>query len=147
MGGREGRQEPNRETLERMIHLAMDMYRESYAPYSRFHVGAALLTKDGRIYTGCNVENAAYPLCTCAERAAFAKAVSEGAHTFSAIAICGGSEGRELQYCPPCGVCRQVMSEFCTGDFLIYLAKSAADYEVYTLDDIMPMRFTPAYLT
>lgn len=147
MGGREGRQEPNRETLERMIHLAMDMYRESYAPYSRFHVGAALLTKDGRIYTGCNVENAAYPLCTCAERAAFAKAVSEGAHTFAAIAVCGGSEGRELQYCPPCGVCRQVMSEFCTGDFLIYLAKSAADYEVYTLDDIMPMRFTPACLT
>lgn len=141
------KQEPDHSTLEMMIYQAGEMCKsKSYAPYSHFHVGAALLTKDGRIYTGCNVENAAYPLCTCAERTAFAKAVSEGARAFSAIVICGRQEDGEMQYCPPCGVCRQVMSEFCSGDFLIYLAKSATDYEVYTLDDIMPKRFTPANL-
>ena len=83
---------------------------------------------------------------TCAERTAFVKAVSEGAREFTAIAICGGPEDGELQYCPPCGLCRQIMAEFCEGDFLVYLAKSPADYEVYTLDEILPNRFTGSNL-
>ena len=136
----------SREVTEELCRKAVEMRRYSYVPYSHFHVGAALLSEDGRIFTGCNVENAGYPVCTCAERTAFAKAVSEGAISFSAIAISGGPEDGELQYCPPCGVCRQVMSEFCGGDFLIYLAKAPDDYETYTLDDLMPKRFTPAHL-
>lgn len=138
--------EPRRDLIQEMIRQAEAMYRQSYAPYSRFHVGAALLAEDGRIFLGCNVENASYPCCICAERTAFAKAVSEGVRHFTAIAICGGAEDGEMQYCPPCGVCRQVMSEFCTEDFRIYLAKSESDYEVHTLDTLMPMRFTPENL-
>jgi cytidine deaminase len=126
--------------------MAADMCKRSYVPYSGFHVGAALLARDGRIFTGCNVENASYPACTCAERTAFAKAVSEGAHEFTAIVICGCAEDGVFQYCPPCGVCRQGMGEFCSGDFRIYLAKTPQDYETYTLDELMPKRFTPAYL-
>ncbi len=137
---------PDQETIEKLCALAVEMRKMSYVEYSHFRVGAALLAQDGRIFTGCNVENSGYPVCTCAERTAFAKAVSEGARTFTAIAIAGGKEGEELQYCPPCGVCRQVMSEFCTSDFQIYLAKSATDYKPYTLDDLMPMRFTPENL-
>lgn len=138
--------EPDRETIGKMCVMAADMCKRSYVPYSGFHVGAALLARDGRIFTGCNVENASYPACTCAERTAFAKAVSEGAHDFTAIVICGCAEDGVFQYCPPCGVCRQVMGEFCSGDFRIYLAKTPQDYETYTLDELMPKRFTPAYL-
>lgn len=137
----------SQETIEKLCGMAVEMRGRSYVAYSHFQVGAALLAQDGSIFTGCNVENSGYPACTCAERTAFAKAVSEGARSFTAIAIAGGKEGEETQYCPPCGVCRQVMSEFCQGDFLIYLAKSATDYEVYTLDELMPKRFTPAFLS
>ncbi len=140
------KQELSRELIKKMCGIAIDMQKRSYVPYSHFHVGCALLTKDGTIISGCNVENSSYPLCTCAERTAFAKAVSEGKHEFVAIAIAGGPEGGENDYCPPCGVCRQVMSEFCTGDFTLYLAKSIEDYKEYTLDEIMPMRFTPEHL-
>ena len=138
--------EPDGETIEKMIRLASQMCRKSYVEYSHYHVGAALLAKDGRIFTGCNVENASFPVGTCAERTAFVKAVSEGVHEFTAIAICGGPEGGEPQICPPCGVCRHVMSEFCTGDFLIYLAKTPEEYETYTLDMLLPKRFTPEHL-
>ncbi len=135
-----------REMIEKLCGIAIDMQKRSYVPYSKFHVGCALLAKDGKIYTGCNVENSSYPVSTCAERTAFAKAVSEGAHEFTAIAIAGGPVGGENQYCPPCGVCRQVMSEFCRRDFKIYLAKTTTDYEEHTLDGIMPKRFTPENL-
>ncbi len=134
------------EMIKKLCEMAIDMQKRSYVPYSHFHVGCALLAEDGRIFTGCNVENSSFPVCTCAERTAFAKAVSEGAHEFTAIAIAGGEEGGENRHCPPCGVCRQVMSEFCRGDFKLYLAKTAEDYEEYTLNELMPKRFTPDHL-
>ncbi len=136
-------QEIANDLRQRLCEEAVNMRRRSYVPYSHFSVGAAILTKDGKIYTGCNIENASYPAGICAERTAIFKAVSEGEMEFSAIAIAGGPNDGELQYCPPCGVCRQVMSEYCGGDFRIYLAKSATDFQEYTLDEILPMRFTP----
>ena len=132
--------------IEKLCGIAVKMREKSYTPYSHFRVGAALLGRDGQIFTGCNVENAAYTVCTCAERTAFVKAVSEGVREFTALAICGGHERGALEYCLPCGVCRQVMAEFCEGHFPVYLAKSADDYIMYTLDELMPNRFTPESL-
>ena len=126
---------------KKLIEKALDMLNYSYVPYSHFHVGAALLSKDGTIYGGCNIENASYTPTNCAERTAIFKAVSEGVKEFDAIAIVGGKNGVVTDYCPPCGVCRQVMSEFCKGDFKIILAKSIDDFKVYTLDELMPARF------
>lgn len=141
-----GEQKLDHDLIVKLNRTAVEMRTRSHVPYSRFRVGAALLAKDGRIFTGCNVENASYPVSTCAERTAFVKAVSEGALEFTAIAICGGPEDGATQYCPPCGVCRQVMAEFCEGDFRIILAKSEDDYKAYTLDEILPNRFTPENL-
>lgn len=128
---------------ETLIKEALRMRQYSYAPYSHFRVGAALLTQEGRIYTGCNIENAAYTPTNCAERTAFFKAVSEGERNFKAIAIVGGAEdAAELSYCAPCGVCRQVMMEFCEEEtFQIILAKSETEYQIYTLKELMPMGF------
>ncbi len=120
---------------------AVKMRERSYAPYSHFRVGAALLGEDGKIYTGCNIENAAFTPTNCAERTAIFKAVSEGVTKFQAIAIAGGPEGGELSYCPPCGVCRQVMEEFCPKDFPIYLARSGTDYRAYILGSLLPEGF------
>lgn len=109
-------------TNETLLEMAEAARQHSYCPYSHFSVGAALLTADGRVFTGCNVENGSYPLGICAERTAFLKAVSEGCLSFTAIAICGGEEGTaSVAPCPPCGACRQVMAEFCDGDFLVIL--------------------------
>lgn len=131
-------------TCRELIQSAIDMLKFSYTPYSRFKVGAALLTKDNQIYTGCNIENAAFSPTNCAERTAFFKAVSEGKHAFTAIAIVGGADGIIKDYCSPCGVCRQVMMEFCNPEtFLVILAKSPEDYWIYTLADILPMGFSP----
>ena len=113
----------------------------SYSPYSHFRVGAALLTKSGKIYTGCNIENAAFSATVCAERTAFFKAVSEGEREFEAIAIIGGKEGETAPFCAPCGVCRQVMAEFCPKDFKVILGNEA-HFEVYTLDMVLPFSFT-----
>lgn len=113
----------------------------SYSPYSRFRVGAALLTKSGKIYTGCNIENAAYPATVCAERTAFFKAVSEGEREFETIAIVGGKEGETSDLCAPCGVCRQVMAEFCQKDFKILLG-TPEKFEAYTLEALLPLSFT-----
>ncbi|MCR5685860.1 MAG: cytidine deaminase [Lachnospiraceae bacterium] len=130
-----------------LIAKAMDMLKYSYTPYSHFKVGAALLTKSGRIYGGCNIENAAYGPSNCAERTAFFNAVSEGNLEFAAIAIVGGPEGRIKDFCPPCGVCRQVMREFCDPkSFYVILARSEADYWVYTLEELLPMSFGPENL-
>lgn len=130
-----------------LIRTAIGMMNHSYAPYSHFHVGAALLTKGGKIYTGCNIENSGYSATNCAERTAFFKAVSEGEKDFTAIAIVGGPDGVIKDYCPPCGVCRQVMAEFCDLEkFYIILAKSEDDYWVYPLTQLLPMAFTPADL-
>ena len=134
----------NETQIKELIKKALDMRNFSYTPYSHFNVGAALLTADDKIYTGCNIENASYTPTNCAERTAFFKAVSEGARTFKAIAIAGGPEGaKELDYCPPCGVCRQVMSEFCDDDFVIIVARSEDDYKVCTLPESLPDRFGP----
>ena len=130
-----------------MIAKATEMLKNSYAPYSHFKVGAALMTKKGKLYGGCNIENAAYGPSNCAERTAFFKAVSEGELDFAAIAIVGGPKGRIMDFCPPCGVCRQVMREFCDPkSFYVILARSEADYWVYTLEELLPMSFGPETL-
>ena len=113
----------------------------AYAPYSGFMVGAALLCADGSIYTGCNIENGAYSPTLCAERTAFAKAVSEGKREFTAIAVCGGKGGQITGRCTPCGVCRQVMAEFCREDFEIILVKPEG-YEMRTLSQLLPECFS-----
>lgn len=127
---------------EVLINKAFDMLKMAYVPYSHFHVGAALLCKDGTIFTGCNIENSAYGPSNCAERTAIFKAVSEGYKDFTAIAVVGGLEGNVTEYCTPCGVCRQVMREFCSRDFKIICAKSPSDYKEYTLDQLLPQSFS-----
>ena len=128
--------------IEKLIKKAIEMLNFSYAPYSNFHVGAALLTSKGKIYTGCNIENAAYGPSNCAERTAIFKAVSEGKKEFEAIAIVGGKNGKIENFCPPCGVCRQVLAEFCKKDFEIVLAKSTNEYKIMTLEQLLPESFS-----
>lgn len=125
-----------------LIEKAFSMLKFSYAPYSHFTVGAALLCKNGKIFGGCNIENAAYGPSNCAERTAVFKAVSEGEKYFEAICIVGGHEGIVKDFCPPCGVCRQVMREFCSPDFKIILAKSADEFKIYTLAELLPESFS-----
>lgn len=134
--------------IKRLIEEALKARTFSYTPYSRFRVGAALLSDDGQIFTGCNIENAGYTPSNCAERTAFFKAVSQGIREFQAIAIVGGSEdASELDYCAPCGVCRQVMMEFCDPEsFQIILAKNPKEYQILTLKEILPMGFGPKNL-
>ena len=130
--------------IKKLIDSALAARNYSYVPYSGFAVGAALLTKSGKIYTGCNIENAAYSPTNCAERTAFFKAISEGETEFSAIAVCGGINGKEpTGYCSPCGVCRQVMAEFCHGDFKIYCGISGEDYREFTFEELLPHSFGP----
>ena len=112
----------------------------AYAPYSHFCVGAALLGESGKVYTGCNIENAAYAPTNCAERTAFFKAISEGERHFVALAVIGGKEGESGSFCAPCGVCRQVMAEFCDGDFRVLLGTSEK-FEEYSLKDLFPLSF------
>lgn len=137
----------NNELVKEMIQSAIDMLAYSYTPYSNFKVAAALHSKKGSIYKGCNIENAAYTPTNCAERTAFFKAVSEGVKEFDGIVIVGGKDGNLSDYCPPCGVCRQVMMEFCDPDtFEVILAKTVDDYKVYTLKEILPLGFGPSNL-
>lgn len=129
---------------EEMIDLAIEQLRYSYTPYSGFKVGAALLTKEGKFYTGCNIENAAYTPTNCAERTAFFKAVSEGERHFQAICIVGGKDGILTEYAAPCGVCRQVMMEFCDPEtFQIILATGREQYEIFALKELLPRGFGP----
>ena len=126
-----------------LIKTAIEYRKRAYAPYSKFCVGAALLAKDGRIFGGCNIENAAYTPSNCAERTAFFHAVSEGIREFCAIAIVGGKQGGTLEICPPCGVCRQVMLEFCNPkEFLVLLGTSAEQYEILQLEQLVPYAFS-----
>ena len=130
-----------------LICRAMQAQQQAYAPYSRFFVGAALLAADGTVYTGCNVENASYPAGNCAERTAVFKAVSEGRREFAAIAVVGGPEGAVQDFCPPCGICRQVLAEFCDPEsFRIILAKNEEEYESYTMAEMLPHSFMKGYL-
>lgn len=128
---------------KKLIAEALAARELAYTPYSHFNVGAALITAEGKIYRGCNIENATYTPTNCAERTAFFKAVSEGERDFSAIAIVGGAAGKApVDYCFPCGVCRQVMVEFCKSDFTLIIAKSENDYKEYRLDEIIPHAFS-----
>ena len=130
------------ENISRSLALkAIEAMKKSYSPYSNFTVGAALLTKDGKVYTGANIENASYTPTVCAERNAIFTAVHEGEREFEAIAIVGGHKGDVKGVTAPCGVCRQVMSEFCKGDFKIILSDGVTD-SVFTLDDMLPHRFS-----
>ena len=126
---------------EELIEKAKQAMEKAYAPYSDFKVGAALLSADGSVYTGCNMENAAYSPTLCAERVAFGKAVSEGQRDFVAMAVCGGKNGKIEGLCTPCGVCRQVMAEFCKKDFLVYVADTEG-FETFTLEKLLPNRFS-----
>ena len=133
--------------IEKLIDTAIEQLEFSYTPYSNFKVGAALLTRSGEIYTGCNIENASYTPTNCAERTAFFKAVSEGVREFRAICIVGGKDGKLTEYTEPCGVCRQVMMEFCDPKtFQIILAVDKERYEIYTLEELMPFGFGPLNL-
>ena len=128
-----------------LVNLAKEARAHAYVPYSGFSVGAALLCKDGRIYQGCNIENAAFGPTICAERTAFFKAVYDGERDFEAIAVVGGRAGEEITgLFPPCGVCRQVMREFCDLDFKLYLGRENNRYEAKTLGELLPMSFSPA---
>ena len=125
---------------EVLMQYAIDAMGRAYAPYSHYQVGAALLCADGAVYQGCNIENASYSPTICAERTAFAKAVSEGQREFVAIAICGGINGEITSLCTPCGVCRQVMREFCADNFMVYMAKPGG-IEERTLAQLLPDSF------
>ncbi len=136
--------ELKKEKIEELIDKAISMLDYSYAPYSSFNVGAALLAKNGTIYGGCNIENAGYTPSNCAERTAFFKAVSEGVKEFDAICIVGGANKVLEDYAAPCGVCRQVMMEFCNPEsFQIILATSKEHYDIYTLKELLPLGFGP----
>lgn len=141
-------EELNRDKIGMLIDQAVEGMSHAYTPYSKFRVGAALLTESGKIYTGCNIENAAYTPTNCAERTAFFKAVSEGEQHFTAICIVGGKNGKLTDYTPPCGVCRQVMMEFCKPEeFRIILAIDHEHYRIYTLKELLPEGFGAARLT
>lgn len=124
-----------------LISLACAARENAYAPYSGFAVGAALLCTDGTVYSGCNIENASYPVTCCAERTALFAAAAAGKRSFSAIAVVGGKIGAEIScFCPPCGVCRQALAEFCTGDFRVLLWDGST-VRVMTLSDLLPESF------
>lgn len=136
-----------RTQIQELVRTATEQLKYSYVPYSGFRVGAALLAKNGTVYTGCNIENAAYTPSNCAERTAFFKAVSEGVKDFSAICVVGGKDGVLTEFTSPCGVCRQVMMEFCDPkEFEIILAVDPERYQVFKLEELLPMGFGPGNL-
>ena len=128
-----------------LVNLAKEARARAYVPYSGFAVGAALLCKNGTVYQGCNIENAAFGPTICAERVAVFKAVYDGQRDFEAIAVAGGRAGEEISgLFPPCGVCRQVLREFCELDFKLYLARENGQFETRTLEQMLPLSFSPA---
>ena len=133
-----------KELEQTLMRTAIEYRKRSYSPYSHYQVGAALLAADGEIIGGCNIENAAFSPTNCAERTALFKAVSEGKTEFTAIAIVGGKENEPLEFCAPCGVCRQALVEFCNPkEFVVYLGTSEEDYKGYLLEELLPYSFTP----
>ena len=122
---------------------AIDAMKNAYAPYSGYKVGAALLTEKGKLFAGCNIENAAYTPTVCAERVALFNAISSGERNFTAIAVAGGKDGVISGAFPPCGVCRQVMAEFCAPDFTVLVVTGEDSYKKYTLNELFPQAFTP----
>ena len=129
-----------------LCRLAVQAMEQAYAPYSGYRVGAALLTKDGKVFTGCNIENASFTPTVCAERTALFKAVSEGQRDFAMLAVAGGREGKITGAFPPCGVCRQVLTEFCTPDFPILLVDGESSFRTVTLGALLPLAFTPIHV-
>ena len=122
---------------------AIDAMKNAYAPYSGYKVGAALLTEKGKLFAGCNIENAAFTPTVCAERVALFNAISSGERKFTAIAVAGGKDGVISGAFPPCGVCRQVMAEFCAPDFTVLVVTGEDSYQKYTLNELFPQAFTP----
>lgn len=130
--------------IKKLAQKSLEARMYSYSPYSHFRVGAVLVCKDGSIYTGANIENAAYSPTNCAERTAFFLAIMDGKRDFSAIFISGGADTEPIDFCPPCGVCRQLMREFCNPDeFDIFLVKSQNDIKSYKLGELLPLSFGP----
>lgn len=126
-----------------LLSMAFSAMKNSYSPYSNCKVGVALLCKNGKVYTGTNIENVSFTPTVCAERVAVFKAVSEGETEFSAIAVVGGKNGEPSGIFPPCGVCRQVLREFCDDGFSVILGKSETEYEKVTLKELLPLSFSP----
>ncbi len=130
-----------------LVRIAIAARENAYTPYSHFKVGAALLARDGRVFTGCNIECASYSPTNCAERTALFKAVSEGVREFSALAVLGWKEGEVCtEFASPCGVCRQMLYEFCGPDLPVIMAKNEEEMQVMTLGELLPMGFGPANL-
>lgn len=134
-------------TKEELCGLALEAMKNAYVPYSGYTVGAALLTSTGKVFTGCNIENASFTPTVCAERTAIFKAVSEGERNFEMIAVAGGKGGKVRGEFPPCGVCRQVMAEFCSPDFPILFVLGDEKYAEHTLGEILPNAFFPNFVT
>lgn len=131
-----------------LVNLAIEARERAYTPYSHFNVGAALLTRSGKVYQGCNIENSSYGATNCAERTAFFRAVFDGEREFEAIAVVGGPADQPVhELCPPCGICRQVMREFCDLDFKVYLSKGDGTYYAATLEEVLPLSFAKEDLT
>ena len=129
--------------VKKLALTAVEAMKNAYAPYSGYRVGAALLTESGRVYSGCNIENASFTPTVCAERTAVFKAISEGEHKFTMLAVAGGKDGAIDGLFPPCGVCRQVLAEFCSPEFPVLLVTSATgDFERTTLGELLPLSFT-----
>ena len=131
-------------TPEKLVSMALDAMQRAYAPYSGYKVGAALLCKDGSVVCGANIENAAYGPSNCAERTAFFTAIAAGETEFESIAVVGGKDGVVTDIFPPCGVCRQVMQEFCAPDFMIYMGRGDDSYEAVPLEQLLPYGFNAA---
>ena len=133
-----------KELEQKLMSTAIEYRKRSYSPYSGYQVGAALLSADGEIFGGCNIESASFSPTNCAERTALFKAVSEGKNDFIAIAVVGGKAGENLEFCTPCGVCRQALVEFCDPKtFVVYLGTSTEEYKGYLLEELLPYSFTP----
>ncbi len=130
-------------TDKELLSLAVNAMKKSYSPYSNCKVGAALLCKNGKVFTGTNIENASFSPTVCAERVAVFKAVSEGETEFSGIAVVGGKDGKINGIFAPCGVCRQVLREFCDDDFSIILGESENEFKEVTLKELLPLSFSP----
>lgn len=126
-----------------LCKAAIDAMKNAYVPYSGYRVGAALMTEDGKLFTGCNIENAAYTPTVCAERTAFFNAISSGERDFAAIAVAGGKDGIISGAFPPCGVCRQVMAEVCSPDFTVLVVTGEESHKKYSLNELLPEAFTP----
>ena len=129
-----------------LFTLAKDAMKSSYAPYSNYNVGAALLTKSGNIYKGCNIENASYSVTNCAERTAIFSAIANGEKEFTAICVVGGKNGEITDYAMPCGVCRQALAEFCDADFKVYVGISEDEIKEFTLCELLPYSFDKSKL-